>query len=232
MHSSSLKKENISILEDCIKQCNIVIEDAKTNNEKLLDIRIKAVKLIRIIERYINSIANTPKSFEKDFKEINIMINNFNNELSNIKEQSKMIDISTMSLTGAGLAAGISTANLGGVLCALTGPFGMAIGAATMLAGRNIKSKKDKDLAEEAHKKSIEVKKMTKDYQCINKELLNLYTLTINDGKGINKIYEKLLKTSKRDYHMFTYEEKGDLSILVNNTTSLSKLLNKDIRTK
>ena len=59
MFNSSLKKECIKELESCIKIYDGVIENTKTSSIKLLDIRMKAVKLIGIVERYINTIANT-----------------------------------------------------------------------------------------------------------------------------------------------------------------------------
>ena len=53
MFNSNLKKENIKRLEGSVKVYDSVINETKESSTKLYDIRIKAVKLIGIVERYI-----------------------------------------------------------------------------------------------------------------------------------------------------------------------------------
>ena len=110
MFNSSLKKECIKELESCIKIYDGVIENTKTSSIKLLDIRMKAVKLIGIVERYINTIANTPKSFETEFSEIRLIVNNFNKELSDIEYESKKTEKMAGGMAGVGIAAGAGVA--------------------------------------------------------------------------------------------------------------------------
>lgn len=276
MFNSNLKKESIKELESCIARYDVVIENTKTSSMKLFDIRMKAVKLIGIIERYINTIANTPKSFEKEFNEISLIVNNFNEELSNIEYEAKKVEAVSGGIAGAGIAAGAGVAAFaptaamaiattfgtastgtaiaslsgaaatnaalawlgggalaaggggmvaGNALLALAGPVGWAIGGGALAGSALFSSSKNKKLAEEAQAKTIEVKETTTKFERINYEIIKLHTLTVDSGKGINKIYDKLLKTSKRDFNSFTPDEQYELGALVNNTKSFAKLL-------
>ena len=272
MFNSSLKKECIKELESCIKIYDGVIENTKTSSIKLLDIRMKAVKLIGIVERYINTIANTPKSFETEFSEIRLIVNNFNKELSDIEYESKKTEKMAGGMAGAGVVAFAPTAAMaiattfgtastgtaiaslsgaaatnaalawlgggalaaggggmaaGNALLALAGPVGWAIGGGALVGSGLLANSKNKKIAEEAQAKTKEVKETTKQFEMINHEIIKLHALTVDSGKGINKLYEKLLNTNKRDFYLFTSDEQYELGILVNNTKSFAKLLNK-----
>ncbi|NRY59520.1 hypothetical protein [Clostridium beijerinckii] len=278
MFNSSLKKENIERLENSVKVYDGVISTTKDNSMKLLDIRLKAVKLIGIIERYINTIANTPKTFEKEFADINFIVNSFNNELNKLGEESGKVEKVSGSVAGAGVAAGIGVtafaptaamaiattfgtastgaaiaslsgaaatnaalAWLGGgalvaggggmaagnALLALAGPVGWAIGGGALIGSGIFASSKNKKIAEEAYKKALEVEEMTRKFKRTNTEIQEIHSLTVEHGKGINKIYEKLKKTSKTDFNLFNDDEKFELGSLVNNTKSFAKLLNR-----
>ena len=278
MLNSNLKKECIKELESCIKIYDRVIENTKTSSIKLLDIRMKAVKLIGIVERYINTIANTPKSFETEFSEIRLIVNNFNKELSDIEYESKKTEKMAGGMAGAGIAAGAGVAAFaptaamaiattfgtastgtaiaslsgaaatnaalawlgggalaaggggmaaGNALLALAGPVGWAIGGGALVGSGLLANSKNKKIAEEAQAKTKEVKETTKQFEMINHEIIKLHALTVDSGKGINKLYEKLLNTNKRDFYLFTSDEQYELGILVNNTKSFAKLLNK-----
>ena len=91
-------------------------------------------------------------------------------------------------------------------------------------------SSKNKKIAEEARNKAIEVEKMTRKFKRINSEILEIHTLTVEHGKGINKIYQKLLKTEKTDYNAFTPDEQYELGALVNDTKAFAKLLNRVVK--
>lgn len=278
MFNSSLKKENIERLENSVRVYDGVISTTKDNSMKLLDIRLKAVKLIGIIERYINTIANTPKTFEKEFADINLIVNSFNNELNKLGQESGKVEKVSGSVAGAGVAAGIgvtafaptaamaiattfgtastgaAVASLSGAaatnaalawlgggalaaggggmaagnaLLALAGPVGWAIGGGALIGSGIFASSKNKKIAEEAYNKALEVEEMTRKFKRTNTEIQEIHSLTVEHGKGINKIYEKLKKTSKTDFNLFNDDEKFELGSLVNNTKSFAKLLNR-----
>lgn len=278
MFNSSLKKDNLAKLENSVKIYDGVINITKENSMKLLDIRLKAVKLIGIVERYINTIANTPKTFEKEFAEINFIVNSFNNELSQIENESDKVGKVSGGVAGAGIAAGAGVAAFaptaamavattfgtastgtaiaslsgaaatnaalawlgggavvaggggmaaGNALLALAGPVGWAIGGGALVGSGLLASKKNKQIAEEAYTKALEVEEMTRKFQRTNTEIEEIHSLTVDHGKGMNKIYEKLKKTSKTDFNLFTDDEQYELGALVNNTKSFAKLLNR-----
>lgn len=280
MLNSKVKKENIKKLKYWMERYDFVIENTQYNCAKLCDIRLKGVKLIRIVEKYINTIANTPKSFEKDFSTINLNIDHFESILNDIKKEERKkqksggamgaagamgavgvtafgpsiaMSIATTfgtastgaaisSLSGAAatnaalawLGGGALTAGGGGIaagnaLLALAGPLGWAIGGTAAAGSLVFASKKNKEIAEEAHNKTIEIEKMTAKFRAINKYIQELYDKTIEQGKGINKLYKKLSETKITDYNEFSQEEQYELGTLVNNINAFSSLLNKTL---
>lgn len=281
MFNSKLKNENIKRLEGSVKVYDSVINETKESSEKLYNIRLKAVKLIGIVEGYINTIANTPKYFEKELEEINLIINNFNATLTEIKNESEKITKVSGGVAGAGVAAGVGVAAFaptaamaiattfgtastgaaiaslsgaaatnaalawlgggalvaggggmaaGNALLALAGPVGWAIGGTALAGSALFASSKNKKIAEEALDKAIEVERITKKFKRINSEILEIHTLTVEHGKGINKIYQKLLKTEKIDYNAFAPDEQYELGALVNDTKAFAKLLNRVVK--
>lgn len=71
----------------------------------LHETRTSAISVIEKIESYINSIANTPKEFEKEFEKININTASFK-ALTEITYDEKLI----IKIAGGGTAAGVATA--------------------------------------------------------------------------------------------------------------------------
>lgn len=281
MFNKKLKKDSIERLEESIKRYDKEIEKVKINSEKLLDIRRKGIKLIRIVETYINTIANRPKSFEKDFKEIEMIVENFKDELNKIREESERATKISGSTAGAGILAGAGVAALaptaamaiattfgtastgiaisslsgaaatnaalawlgggalaaggagmagGSALLALAGPIGIAIGGGALVGSALFAGKKNKKIAEEAYSKAIDVEQATRNFERINEEVVEIYSCTLEQGRGINKIYEKLLKLEKTDYNEFTNYEQYELGSLVNNTKSFARLLNRRVK--
>lgn len=109
MLNSSLKKEAVEKLKKEVTN----YENAQKNVQKatlnLHNSRISALEVIDNVERYINSIANTPKEFDKEFEAIRINTASFK-ALSEITYDEKlMIKIAGGGAT-AGVAAGVATA--------------------------------------------------------------------------------------------------------------------------
>ena len=133
-------------------------------------------------------------------------------------------------LGGGALAAGGGGMDAGNALLEIAGPVGWAIGGTALAGSALFASSKNKKIAEEARNKAIEVEKMTRKFKRINSEILEIHTLTVEHGKGINKIYQKLLKTEKTDYNAFTPDEQYELGALVNDTKAFAKLLNRVVK--
>ncbi|WP_227938286.1 hypothetical protein [Alkalihalobacillus deserti] len=132
-------------------------------------------------------------------------------------------------LGGGALAAGGGGMVAGKALLALAGPVGWAIGGSALVGGALFANKKNKDLAVQAQNESIEVQKQIAILDAANieiRELINLNTLHL---ANIEQQLALLTETAPRDYSDFTVEQKQEIGSLVNNTLSLSKLINKKV---
>ncbi|MGE7691426.1 hypothetical protein ACQKMI_19735 [Lysinibacillus sp. NPDC097214] len=109
MLNSSLKKEAVEKLKEEVTN----YENAQKNVQKaalnLHNSRTSALEVIDNVERYINSIANTPKEFEKEFDAIRINTASFK-ALSEITYDEKLMIKIAGGGTAAGVAAGVATA--------------------------------------------------------------------------------------------------------------------------
>lgn len=130
-------------------------------------------------------------------------------------------------LGGGALVAGGGGMAAGNALLALAGPIGWAIGGTALVGSGLFANSKNKKIAEQAYKKSREVQKTTRKFEMMNYEIVEIFKLTVENGKGINKIYQKLLKSKKTDFNLFTSDEQYEIGSLVNNSKAFAKLLNR-----
>lgn len=128
----------------------------------------------------------------------------------------------TLALGGGGMAAG-------NTLLALAGPVGWTIGGSALLGGALIANKKNKDSAVKAQKETIEVSKQLAVLNAANVEIKELVQLTSDHSIDIMMQQSKLSQNAPSDYNQFTLEQKQEIGSLVNNTLSLSKLINKKV---
>lgn len=109
MLNSSLKKEAVEKLKKEVTD----YENGQKNVQKaalnLHNSRTSTLEVIENVERYINSIANTPKEFDKEFDAIRINIASFK-ALSEITYDEKLMIKIAGGGTAAGVAAGVATA--------------------------------------------------------------------------------------------------------------------------
>lgn len=111
MLNSSLKKEAVRKLQNTVYQYEKSSKDLQNNAIKLHNIRTYAEDVIRKVEDYINTLANTLKEFEKTFEEVNLNLASFK-ALSEISyDEKEMIKLAGGG-TAAGVAAGVATAAL------------------------------------------------------------------------------------------------------------------------
>ena len=128
----------------------------------------------------------------------------------------------TLALGGGGMAAG-------NTLLALAGPVGWTIGGSALLGGALIANKKNKDSAVKAQKETVEVSKQLAVLNAANVEIKELVQLTTDHSIDIMMQKAKLNQNAPSDYNQFTLEQKQEIGSLVNNTLSLSKLINKKV---
>lgn len=109
MLNNSLKKEAVEKLKKEVTD----YENAQKNVQKaalnLHNSRTSALEVIDNVERYINSIANTPKEFDKEFDAIRINTASFK-ALSEITYDEKLMIKIAGGGAAAGVAAGVATA--------------------------------------------------------------------------------------------------------------------------
>lgn len=111
MLNSSLKKDAVEKLKKAIEDYEKVVQKARKSAIFLHKTRTAAVETIESIEGYINSLANTPKEFEKTFEKVNFNINSFK-ILSEIEYDEKTMIKIAGGGAAAGTAAGVATAAL------------------------------------------------------------------------------------------------------------------------
>lgn len=119
MFYNKTKNEAIKRLENTEKTYNNLGMKANDLTLELYQLRKSASIAIDRVEKYINTLANTPKEFEKEIAEVKIEIKEFNEAVSIEKKNT------TNNIKGAGMAvSGVAT---GGAIAALGPTAAMAI---------------------------------------------------------------------------------------------------------
>ena len=70
MFNDSLKKEALKIHKDAYEKYDASYKKMRDACESLYATRTKAVELVSFVQRIVNSIANTPKSFDIQLRKI------------------------------------------------------------------------------------------------------------------------------------------------------------------
>lgn len=113
MLNNSFKKEAISRLESAHKRYEDRAEQVGKQSIQLMDLRKESSeKLIKEVESYINSLANSPKELDKSFTEYKASFSSFNAIINRINKAAFNADIQTGSGVGASVAAGVGVAAL------------------------------------------------------------------------------------------------------------------------
>ena len=119
MFYNNAKKEAISRLKKAQNNYKYLGEKGNDLTLVLYDLRKSASLSINRVEKYINSLANTPKDFSKQIAEVKLYIHEFN-EAVRIEAESAVNNIKGASAAVTGLSAG-------GVVAALGAKTAMAI---------------------------------------------------------------------------------------------------------
>lgn len=112
MLNAKVKKEAVENLKAEIKNYEEVQKNVQSKALDLHNARVTSVEVIELLESYINKLANTPKQFDKDFKEIHLNIDAFK-VLTEIKYDEEMMVKIVGGSTITGVAAGVATAAMG-----------------------------------------------------------------------------------------------------------------------
>ena len=109
MLNGSLKKEAVDKLKKEVSNYEKAQKNVQKAAVNLHNSRTSALEVIQNVEHYINSIANTPKEFDKEFDAIRINTESFK-ALSEITYDEKLMIKIAGGGSAAGVAAGVATA--------------------------------------------------------------------------------------------------------------------------
>lgn len=282
MFNNSLKKEALRIHEETLTKYNNSYEQMGKSCEQLYAIRGNSVDLIKLVQRVINSIANTPKDFDTEMGKVEKELIKFKETEEYAREAYDASVKAGVNIAG-GAAAGLGVASMaptalmsiattfgtastgtaisalsgaaaqkaavawigrtfagfavkggagmaaGEAFLALAGPIGWGITAASTGISLISLTNKNKKLADDAVKEAKEIAKAREALDETTEKINALKTKTEAIYNDMNQQRDTIIAYMNRDYLSLEDEEKYFLGSLVNNTLSLSVLLNETI---
>lgn len=250
--------------------------------EQLYEIRKNSVELIQLVQRVVNSIANTPKEFDTELGKIGKELSQFSETEEYAKEAYNAslktgVNIVGGAATGLGVASMAPTALMsiattfgtastgtaisalsgaaaqkaamawigrtfagfavkegagmaaGQAFLALAGPIGWGITAASTGISLISLTNKNKELANNAVKEAKEIAKAREALDETNEKVKALKARTDILFNDMNKQRNRITGFMNLDYLSIEDEDKLFMGTLVNNTLSLSVLLNETV---
>ena len=282
MFNVELKKEALRIHEETLVRYNNSYEKMKNECENLYNVRGQAIKVIKMNQNVINSIANTPKEFDTTLGKIGKELTKFNDTEEYAKKAYNASVQAGINIAG-GAAAGLGVASMaptalmsiattfgtastgtaistvsGGVaqkaavaglgrtcagfaadgagmaagqaFLALAGPIGWGITAVSTGVSLISLSNKNKELADKAVNEAKEISIARESLDEVAEKVNSLRAKTDILYTDMDKQRVKILKFLNADYLSLEDEDKYFLGTLVNNTLSLSVLLNETVQ--
>ena len=282
MFNVELKKEALRIHEETLARYNNSYEKMKNECENLYNVRGQAIKVIKMNQNVINSIANTPKEFDTTLGKIGKELTKFNDSEEYAKKAYNASVQAGINIAG-GAAAGLGVASMaptalmsiattfgtastgtaistlsgcvaqkaalawigrtfagfaaegagmatGQAFLALAGPIGWGITAVSTGASLISLSNKNKELADKAVNEAKEISIARESLDEVSEKVNSLRAKTDILYTDMDKQRAKILKFLNADYLSLEDEDKYFLGTLVNNTLSLSVLLNETVQ--
>lgn len=282
MFNVELKKEALRIHEETLARYNNSYEKMKNECENLYNVRGQAIKVIKMNQNVINSIANTPKEFDTTLGKIGKELTKFNDTEEYAKKAYNASVQAGINIAG-GAAAGLGVASMaptalmsiattfgtastgtaistlsgcvaqkaalawigrtfagfaaegagmaaGQAFLALAGPIGWGITAVSTGASLISMSNKNKELADKAVNEAKEISIARESLDEMAEKVNSLRAKTDILYTDMDKQRVKILKFLNADYLSLEDEDKYFLGTLVNNTLSLSVLLNETVQ--
>ena len=282
MFNNSLKNEALRIHRETLQRYNNSYEIMEKSCKQLYDSRVKSVDLIKLVQRVINSIANTPKEFDTELGKIGKELTKFNET----EEYAKKAYEASLKAGGnivGGAAAGLGVASMaptalmsiattfgtastgtaisalsgaaaqkaavawigrtfagfavregagmavGEAFLALAGPIGWGITAASTGISLVSLTGKNKELADNAVKEAKEISRAREALDETTEKIKSLKSRTDLLYNDMDRQRSKITRFMNRDYMSISDDDKYFLGALVNNTLSLSVLLNETV---
>ena len=111
MFNVELKKEALRIHEETLARYNNSYEKMKNECENLYNVRGQAIKVIKMNQNVINSIANTPKEFDTTLGKIGKELTKFNDSEEYAKKAYNASVQAGINIAG-GAVAGLGVASM------------------------------------------------------------------------------------------------------------------------
>ena len=282
MFNVELKKEALRIHEETLVRYNNSYEKMKNECENLYNVRGQAIKVIKLNQNVINSIANTQKEFDTTLGKIGKELTKFNDTEEYAKKAYNASVQAGINIAG-GAAAGLGVASMaptalmsiattfgtastgtaistlsgcvaqkaalawigrtfagfaaegagmaaGQAFLALAGPIGWGITAVSTGVSLISLSNKNKELADKAVNEAKEISIARESLDEVAEKVNSLRAKTDILYTDMDKQRVKILKFLNADYLSLEDEDKYFLGTLVNNTLSLSVLLNETVQ--
>ncbi len=112
MFNSGLKKECLNELKYAKERLDEKINEVEKFSVDLFKSREENVLLIKKVNEFVNQIANSPKEFDTNVKQIEVNLNSFNKAFD-ILDQDKSNTNIHGGIAGAGVVAGVGVAAFG-----------------------------------------------------------------------------------------------------------------------
>lgn len=113
MLNSKYKKEALELLDRSNRFYKSTYDEVIKNISDLHENRLESIKILRLLEAYIQELANKPKYYQKIAGDIKLRTEKFESDLEKLELESKKTDKISESMVGAGVLAGAGVATLG-----------------------------------------------------------------------------------------------------------------------
>lgn len=113
MFNAGYKKEALKECEKASKEYNERYEDTIKKTTQLYSSKERAVSILKNVDEYVQSLSNKPEEFQKLASEILVRRKKFEEELNDLKIESKKGDRVSQNIAGAGALAGVGVAAFG-----------------------------------------------------------------------------------------------------------------------
>lgn len=285
MFNNSLKKDALHVHEKAVSRYNASYDKMRSACDRLHSARESCLSKITSVELLINSIANTPKDFDKKLGEIKQEVLKFHQTQEYVREAYKSAVKSGVSIV-SGVAAGGAVATLappaamsiattfgvastgtairtlsgaaaknaalgwigrvtGGIatkgaitgagmaagkaFLALAGPIGWGVSGTSTAVSLISLSNKNKKISEDAIEEAKKIMAARETFDETTAKVEDIERRTNLMTANVNTQLEKAGNYKNRDYPSLENEAQMLLGSLVNNTLSLSALLNETV---
>ena len=225
MLNSSVRREALENLKRSIETHSEEREDATRASAELLSQRRRAAsEVINRVEKYVNTLANSPKEFDKTVEQYRVESGRFESEVQKLEvEEAQATTVGPSAAVAVAMTFG--TAPTSTAMLAMPNPVGWAFAAVALGVSAAYQRSKNRKQAEEATQQRVEVEAKIRSLRAAKTEIARLRASVIRHADGCLGDLDWLEKHAPQDYERFGKVEKERLAALINHIRSLGKLL-------